>query len=545
MNWGRVGFAAAVASALAVSLLLRLPNLGIRPMHGDEAVHAFKFAELWERGAYHYDPNEYHGPTLYYLALPVVWLSGHHRFADMQEADFRRGVALAGAAMVPLLLLLTDGLGRRGTAVAMLLTAVSPAFVFYSRYYIQEVPLTFFTLGALGCAWRYRQSGRTGWLFAAAVFAGLMLATKETALFAFAAAVVAWLVTGWRLPAAAAAQSAQRAAQSAGTVGRFALSAMRFAAPVVALAVAFLFLSGFFSDPDAPLRYVHAFAFWGRRGVGETPHVHPWNYYLSLLLWNQRAHKPIWSEALILVLAVFGVRYSVFGPDHRFDYIEHNTPTTEHLPPPADTGFLRFLAVYTLALGVIYCAVPYKTPWLILTPLIGLIPLAGAGAAWILEALRSRAAQVLAGCLLLGGVAQLGWQARAASVEYCTSAGNPYVYAQPSPDVVELGRQVEKLARASPEADSVVVKVIAADPYYWPLPWYLRRLRNVGYWTQIPPNPDAPVVIVSSAYDPDEALNPRLPQSLMTGYYGLRPGVMFELWVRTDLWQRYLRNLPG
>src|SRR5437763_12050287 len=132
MNWGRFWFAAVVGIALAAALLLRLPNLGARPMHGDEAVHAFKFAELWEKGVYRYDPNEYHGPTLYYAALPTVWLSGHHRFADMQEADFRRAVALLGAAMVPLLLLLADGLGRRATTAATLLTAVSPAFVFYS-----------------------------------------------------------------------------------------------------------------------------------------------------------------------------------------------------------------------------------------------------------------------------------------------------------------------------------------------------------------------------------------------------------------------------
>src|SRR5205807_133244 len=104
----------------------------------------------------------------------------------MQESDFRRAVALLGAAMVPLLLLLGDGLGRRATAAAALLTAVSPAFVFYSRTFIQEVPLVFFTLAALGCAWRYRQSGRLAWLAAAAVCAGLMLATKETALLTFA-----------------------------------------------------------------------------------------------------------------------------------------------------------------------------------------------------------------------------------------------------------------------------------------------------------------------------------------------------------------------
>src|SRR5688500_3464010 len=112
----------------------------------------------------------------------------------MQEADCRLATTLIGAAMVPLILLLSDGLGRRAAGAAALLTAVSPAFVFYSRYFIQEVPLAFFTLAALACGWRYRQSGRTGWLAAAAAAAGLMIATKETALLTFAAAGLAGLI---------------------------------------------------------------------------------------------------------------------------------------------------------------------------------------------------------------------------------------------------------------------------------------------------------------------------------------------------------------
>jgi len=140
-------FATAVLFLTAVALCLRLPNLGNRPFHGDEAVHAFKFRELWEHGSYKYDPNEFHGPTIYYAALPTVALSGHHQFADTQEADYRVAVALFGAAMIPLLWLLKDGIGRGSVLWACLLAALSPAFVFYSRYYIQEILLAFFTLG--------------------------------------------------------------------------------------------------------------------------------------------------------------------------------------------------------------------------------------------------------------------------------------------------------------------------------------------------------------------------------------------------------------
>jgi predicted membrane-bound mannosyltransferase len=63
-----------LVGALAAGVLLRLPQLGMRPMHTDEAVHAIKFGALLETGTYRYDKNEYHGPTLNYLTLLPAWL---------------------------------------------------------------------------------------------------------------------------------------------------------------------------------------------------------------------------------------------------------------------------------------------------------------------------------------------------------------------------------------------------------------------------------------------------------------------------------------
>jgi len=62
-----------ILAATIVALALRLPRLALRPMHGDEAVHADKFGDLLESGVYAYDPNEYHGPTLNYLTLVPAW----------------------------------------------------------------------------------------------------------------------------------------------------------------------------------------------------------------------------------------------------------------------------------------------------------------------------------------------------------------------------------------------------------------------------------------------------------------------------------------
>src|SRR6266852_1296578 len=60
------GLTVVLLLAAGVALVLRCPRLDERPMHNDEAVNAIKFGQLWEHDAYKYDPNEHHGPTLYY-----------------------------------------------------------------------------------------------------------------------------------------------------------------------------------------------------------------------------------------------------------------------------------------------------------------------------------------------------------------------------------------------------------------------------------------------------------------------------------------------
>ena len=52
---------------LVASIGLRLPQLTKRPMHHDEANQAARFGILLETGKYQYDPEDHHGPTLYYL----------------------------------------------------------------------------------------------------------------------------------------------------------------------------------------------------------------------------------------------------------------------------------------------------------------------------------------------------------------------------------------------------------------------------------------------------------------------------------------------
>jgi len=152
------GLISGLLFAIVVALVLRLPHVAERPMHNDEAVNGIKFGALWLHGDYKYDPNEHHGPTLYYATLLATGSAGSKDLADLTERRLRFLTVLFCLGLIPLVFLLKDGLGPTACVWAALFTAVSPSFVFYSRYYIHEMLLVFFTLLALVSGWRYWQS---------------------------------------------------------------------------------------------------------------------------------------------------------------------------------------------------------------------------------------------------------------------------------------------------------------------------------------------------------------------------------------------------
>jgi uncharacterized protein (TIGR03663 family) len=501
-----------------VALALWVLALDQRPMHNDEAVNAIKFGQLWEHGAYKYDPNEHHGPSLCYATLALSRLTGAPKDSDqITESRLRLTTVLFGVGLLLLLPLVADGLGRNATGWAALLTASSPAVVFYSRYYIHEILLVFFTFLAIAAGWRYWRSRKIGWALLAGAGVGLMHATKETFLITLAAAGLALgLNLLWNRWLDATAPPAHPA--------RLNLRHLA-AAFAVWLCVALLLFSSFFTNAAGPLDSVRTYLPWLNRAAGASPHIHPWYFYLHRLLLFHAAKGPVWSEALILALAVIGA-WAAFA---RKGFAG------------ASASFVRFLALYTFGLTAAYSLISYKTPWCLLSFWHGMILLAGVGAAWLLRSARQRLLRLALGLLLLAGAGHLAWQAWQASTTYAADQRNPYVYAQTSPDLLNLVRKVQALAQAHPDGNQMLVKVMAPDGDYWPLPWYLRNLKKIGWWEQMPADPFAPVMIVSAQFH--AALDEKQTH-VMVGYFQLRPQVFLELYVDLKLWRDYLAKNP-
>lgn len=501
---------------IAVALALRLPALDLRPLHNDEGVNTIKFRDLWDSNSYKYNPNEFHGPTLPYFTLPAAWVS--HDFNDITVNQFRLAPVLFGTGLIVLLLLLTPDYGREETLWAALLTAVSPAMVFYSRYYIHEMLLVFFTALAGLAWWRHGRTGQWGWALLAGAGFGLMAATKETFVISLLAAALA--VGGVALmPGQKSVFRWTR--QSAGV-------ALGLAAVVAAL-----FFTSFLSNFQGLVGAVKTYAPWTHRAEGVSVHVHPWNFYFERLLFYRASGGPVWTEALIAGLAVIGGTAALRG---------RGLGAT-------NTTLARFLAIYTGVLILIYTVVPYKTPWCLLGFLHGLILLGSIGAAVLMRLCKPMRLKAVMMLLLAGATAQLAWQAwrmnfasDKSNVPYCDTVKCPYTYSQTSPDIFRLMETIDSLAHVSPSGYGTIIEVMSPESY-WPLPWYLRRYTAVGYFDRIPDQPLAPIMIVSTALHAGFDERPE-KSHLMAGYFQLRPGVFLELYVNVDLWAHYLRSLP-
>lgn len=504
----------------------RLPRLTDRPLHGDEANQAVKAGILFDKGIYHYDPYEHHGPTLYYCTLPSLWLNGAKQFKDTNEWSYRIVPVIFALGLLLLIWPFRSALGNGPVLWAALLYAVSNAMVYYSRYYIQETLLVFFTAVVLLSGWRYAATRKAGWAIALGTGLGLMHATKETSIILIAcmgmACILTWLVARlWdKKP-----------------LFPEGIPAWHFVyAGLAAIVVSVVLFSSFFTHARGPFDSIAAYTHYLHRaeGAGSTAiHDKPWYYYLYLLSYTYRTAGPRWSEALILLLALLGAipigfsRKATGGPN--------DAPA-----PRMAISFQRFILFYAVLVTLAFSMVPYKTPWNVLDLLFPMFLLAGLGAGWLVRVARCWPLRAIVAILLLGATAQLAHQTCLGNFRYPADPRNPYVYAHTSTALMRLLHRVEDIAKVSPDGKNTYISIIRPDADYWPLPWYLRQYDRVGYWPGIPEPSDAPVIIA----DPhlEDALTKLLKRQYQVEIHGLRPGVFLLVYIRQDLWDAFMAS---
>jgi uncharacterized protein (TIGR03663 family) len=488
---------------IAAGAWLRFEDLGKRPFHADEATGARITAKRLESGGVGFDPKHYHGPLLSGSAMPLCRWNEQTRWQDLRKSTLRTIPAAAGTLLLLLPLLGRRRFGDPAMLFAAACLATSPLLVYYSRMFIHESLLV---LLGMAVPW-FLPDRRRWWL--AGVLTGLMFATKET----FAISVLAWtgaaLLLAW---------------EKRGLIDRAALlrawreCRLPAAVAVTAAALASMFFyTGGFRNPQGAVDAIRTFFVYETVGG----HDKPFFYYFQLLALPEKAGGRWWFETPLLVAALVA-----YAGTFRSGWF-----------PPQSRDAVRFLSYSAAGHFLIYSLIGYKTPWLACLPWahvavvagFAVAPLAGRGLAGSLAALLFAAA-----CL----VPQVKVSRNAVGC-LASDVRNPYAYVPTRMDVERLEDWLVRLREVVGGPALEPVAVAGAD--YWPLPWYLRSFGRIGYWPEpVPAMREMPLVLAMP--ETADAMAELLGDTHAALPRGLRPDVPVMLFVRNDLWKKWMEN---
>ena len=459
-----------------------------RPLHADEAVQAWQTWTLLKGEGYTYDPVDRHGPLLYYGSAAQHRLGGGT--ADTYDDRAARGFVLA-AGIATLILFgfgaRTAGFDPRIGAIATVLLAFEVFTTLYHTYFVQEAWLALFVWGFFFLALQPEPKHRLGRLFAMGLLAGLAQATKETAPLYLGVAFIAVCLAERRKP-----NFRNLRGLTIGLVGWFI--------PVVA------FYSAFGTQPQGLLDALHTYTLQANR-IAESPHAYPWWRYLQTLGLIHTS-GPRWGQFILLGLTGFGTVLAF---------------------RPSASPALRATAFFVFTILIIHSAIPYKTPWLILTPVLG-FPLLAAHAITAIAG-QSRRRFLLALCLTSAAVAESGWRSWLALDRYPGDARNPNFYEQTPRSFTRLAARLEQLQTVLDRP--LRIAVVSAEAA-WPLPWYLRNATAVGYFETAPADPAAWDVIVWDLQMGEPAS--QLLTDRLVEFHGLRPNMVLEVLIDQKIW---------
>jgi uncharacterized protein (TIGR03663 family) len=496
---------------------LRLYDLTLVPLHHDEGVNGNFLVRLVREGAYQYDPENYHGPTLYYFASLIPWTlkllfgSSVRDTYGLTTFNIRLVTVLFGLGTIGLVFMLRRRLGTVATLAAGLMLAVSPGAVYLSRYFIHESLFVFFTLGIVVAGVKLYDERNPSYLIPAGASAALLFATKETAMISAGVLIIALALTlvYMRFDRKVMWLSSPRRGRETGGFGGFieelgGTTNLIFPlgmAVVVFLALYLLFYSSFFTNSKGINDSLQTFAVWTK--TGRQAHVHPALMYLTWL---------VRIEAPLLFLGAIGAAIVVLKPRN---------------------SLALFCALWAFGLIAAYSLIPYKTPWLMLNFVAPLALIAGYTIQAIYEMDNGQLRLVAVIFLIAIGVATY----QSIDLNFINYDNDNekyvYVYAHTTREMLDLVNQVEQIAKEN-TGPTTGISIISPD--YWPLPWYFRNFTRVGYYGRMAATTE-PIIVANENQKPEVERNfgqlyRQVESKSEGGSFELRPGVNLLLYVR-------------
>ena len=509
-----------VVGIFIVGAFLRLYDLNLVPLHHDEGVNGNFLLRLVREGVFRYDPENYHGPTLYYFSAIIPWTikllfgAATSETYGLTTFNVRLITVVFGLATIALVFLLRRRLGTIATLSAGLMLAISPGAVYLSRYYIHESLFVFFTLAIAVAAIYFYDKRNPNYLIPAAASAALLFATKETAMISAGVMIIAlvltvvyvWLNKKSVVPATPKRSRGRSSTGRLNTIidemgGRGNVATGVIFAVLTFLAFYLLFYSSFFQNSQGIYDSLKTFAIWTKTGT--VAHVHPASQYF---VWLTRQESPL------LFLGAIGAALIVLKPKN---------------------AFALFSALWAFGLIAAYSLIPYKTPWLLLNFVVPLALIAGYSIQAIYEMDRGQL-RLVAAIMVVATTIGVYQCIDLNFINYDNDKPQyVYVYAHTKRNLLDLVSEVDRIAK---EESGPKTGITVISPDYWPLPWYFRGYTRVGYFGRMAASTE-PLIIANAnqKVEVDAAFGELYEQVTSNepgGGFELRPGVSLILYRR-------------
>ena len=513
-----------------LATLLRFADLALKPLHHDEGVNGFFLTNLFRNGDYKYDPANYHGPTLYYIAMVFTKLFG------LNTISIRASVAIFGVAMVVLCFYLRRYIGTAGSLFAALFVALSPGMVFISRYFIHEIFFVFLSLAmvvAVAFFIEQRPAGIVSIVLISIVLltcllgptvtltshylgdSGTGLAIARVMFFVVEIGVVFFAVRAliawdegrpiyFLLAVACLALLFATKETAFITVGTMFIAAicvsiwMRIRKPAAESEI---------SDIDDNATVVERFFKGIRRRepgnliVCRVSCIDPWLMLFSsprFLLSTKLRSGTRSRTAYVGLLDAYTIWAKTGNKDHTqngyWAYFRWGMRMEAPIFILSRFGILVafvqrpvigsqiFTGLWAFGLLAAYTIIPYKTPWLDLSFLLPMCIMSGYVIGQFVEGTSN---QAIVSLLSVGIAAAAVMAYQTYDLSFVRYADNdmPYVYAHTYEDFNGLVAAIDHYAEKSGKGRDATVEIVSPD--YWPLVWYLKDFNHANFWGRI------------------------------------------------------------
>lgn len=579
------------ATFLLIGFAVRIWDVGSRAMHGDEAIHAWFSWNLYTGAGYQYDPV-YHGPLQFLVTSVLFFLFG------VSNTTARLMAVLFGTGLVFLPYFLRRWMGHVAALLAAAFIAMSPAFVYVSRFERDDIFSAFFAMTMAIAVFQFVQTRRARWFYLGAASIALSLSAMENTyitLFVFGSYVLIVLLS--EAIAARPNSTAVRLWRQTGTEEHISSGPLLILTAILILAFALTVLTTLVV-PLLLVAGISLILLVNRQTVlrcadsGDAP-------FLQAV---RSVTRTEWINALTIFVAILFLTFSTIGSNLRGIW-DATQPLLNNGACPGNTFplnpcrkdilgglfywlsqhqvhrggqpwfyysflftlyeqiavvfgiagivwtlrkpsfFTTFLVYWAVLMFGIYSWAGEKFAWLMIHPLVPFSLLAAMVIAHGLSAANrlrwaTGAALLLLGLLELHGTYVLNFIDGADPVEMM-------VYVQSAPDTPVIANDILATSYKVTSGKTMHVTIDSLDT--WPFAWYLREMPDVGYpdSAQLLTKPFSsnPIIIADASDQP--LLAPKLGKHYTGKRYRLR--WWFPEHYKTLTWSGFARDLvnPG